>query len=116
MEDIERKDLKILSVLCLISGFAHMALSLLTFRPLIILSAAFIIIALGLMKLSRKAWYGGLAVSIAGIVLALLAVPFPFGIVPIVLGALVLYYLTKPDVKPLFFMKVRWPHARSGTR
>jgi len=106
MEDIERKDLKVLCALCLAAGFLDIVLGLMFFLPLIIVGAALVVVAIGCKKLAREAWYAGLAVSIISIAVTVLTVPFPFGLVPLVFGALVLYYLYKSDVKPLFFLKI----------
>ncbi len=106
MEDIERKDLKVLCALCLASGFLDIVTGLLVFLPLVIIGAALVVVAIGCKKLSRAAWYGGLAVSAISIAATLLTVPFPLGLVPLVFGLLVIYYLFKSDVKPLFFIEI----------
>ncbi|GEM_PF-2555666 len=106
MEDIERKDLKVLCALCLATGFLDIVMGLMFFLPLVIVGAALVVVAVGCKKLSRAAWYAGLAVSIVSIAVVVPTVPFPIGIVPILFGALVLYYLYKSDVKPLFFIEI----------
>ena len=106
MEDIERKDYKMLCALCLISGSLDFVIGMLTFYPMIAIGVAFVIVAVGCKKLMKAAWYAGIAVSVASIAVTLFLVPFPIGFIPLVLGTLVLYYLFKSDVKPLFFMKI----------
>ncbi len=106
MEDIERKDLKVLCVLCLVAGFLEIVLGLMFFLPLVIIGAALVVVAIGCKKLAKEAWYAGLAVSIISIAATVLTVPFPFGLVPLIFGALVMYYLYKSDVKPLFFIEI----------
>ncbi len=106
MEDIERKDLRVLCALCLASGFLDIVLGLLFFLPLVVIGAAFVVVAIGCKKLAKEAWYAAIAVSIISVIATVLTIPFPFGLVPLIFGALVLYYLYKSDVKPLFFIDI----------
>lgn len=73
----------------------------------IIMIVVFLIIAIGLYKGIKWSWYGAIIVMIIGLILAVVYLDLFVFIIRLAVVSIVVYYLTRPDVKEFFKIKIK---------